>query len=424
MDADSVLAEFRRKKASGAASAFGAGGRRVDSSATPRGTALTEIDDAMARMEARLGRLADTESPPLARARERPTEGLGELARLEKEARELRQQLGAEREAVDALRAALVEAEIEEQEPSDGSEGGEPAAEPPSAPAPAPAPPAAVRIRPSPLAAGGGTTPRELEQATARRAVALRKQVASAHAEVASLASLRARLEQQLTDAGKPLPSRGEAGDGRPPPAASMARRLYARLEGLEAAAREEAAPGEAAGGVHGLADRRAVVPLTVFSDGFMLYRGPFRPFGSSYCATFVEQCMAGYLPHELQQSHPKGFRLELHERCAETFAEAHAAASARASGGGAARAAGVGGLGSGEALLAPQRAEHLLSKLPESVLRDGNVVPVRAELAEILGVRDNRRQASGGVGREAGTAAQHDAAAVREARLRRFGGA
>ena len=48
-----------------------------------------------------------------------------------------------------------------------------------------------------------------------------------------------------------------------------------------------------------------ARVPCSVFSDGLMLRRGPFRPW--SEAAPFVREAMAGYLPYELKQARPDG---------------------------------------------------------------------------------------------------------------------
>ena len=44
-------------------------------------------------------------------------------------------------------------------------------------------------------------------------------------------------------------------------------------------------------------------MPCSVFSDGLMLRRGPFRPW--SEAAPFVREAMAGYLPYELKQARP-----------------------------------------------------------------------------------------------------------------------
>ena len=70
-------------------------------------------------------------------------------------------------------------------------------------------------------------------------------------------------------------------------------------------------------------------IPVSVFADGFMLYRGPFQPFGTAEATPFLAQAMAGYLPHELVQRHPRGFAFEVHDFTSRTHAEACAEAAA-----------------------------------------------------------------------------------------------
>ena len=74
------------------------------------------------------------------------------------------------------------------------------------------------------------------------------------------------------------------------------------------------------------------------------------------------------------------------------------------------------------DALLQPQSADQLLQRLPASVLNaDGNVMSVRAELAEMLG-----RGGSSSGGSASSTPppdeVEQKLKAMREARLRRFG--
>lgn len=127
-------------------------------------------------------------------------------------------------------------------------------------------------------------------------------------------------------------------------------------------------------------------------------------------------------VPHELTQRHPAGFRFALHDCTCEKHAEAQAAAIARAAAGGA-KVGSLADLDGAAALLAPQRPEQLLRTLPEVVVGDsGGLVPVRSELAQMLGAAPPR--AARAPVASTAAQAQHDAQAVREARLRRFGGA
>ena len=185
-------------------------------------------------------------------------------------------------------------------------------------------------------------------------------------------------------------------------------------------------------------------MPCTVFADGFMLYRGPFRPYaGAPSNIVFTQQVMAGYLPHELQQRYPAGFGFELHNECGRTHSDAHAeaiaqhAARSRAAGGGGGGGSGSGGgargvagisdlQGGAASLLAPQQADAMLRRLPASVMRDGAVLPVRAEVSELLGRGGGNAtaaaHASAPSAAEGGMEEQQRLDAVRAARLRRFG--
>jgi len=229
---------------------------------------------------------------------------------------------------------------------------------------------------------------------------------------LALLAQLR-RLDEAMADGQADGDGDGfEAGDsgGRDRPGGTFGRAAAARR-------------------VHRLCDSAVpTVPVTIFRDGLMLYRGPFRPFGSDAADMFARQVMAGFLPHELRRSYPDGCRMQLHDCCAHTHAAAHADALAQHSVRARAGVAGLADVAEGaSALLVPQGADQLLRKLPASVVRTGgNVVPIRNELAELLG--------KGGVGPQGQAPQQapapsdhgltrmaHDPQHVRAARLRRF---
>ncbi len=106
-------------------------------------------------------------------------------------------------------------------------------------------------------------------------------------------------------------------------------------------------------------------------------------------------------------------------DHTAATYAEATAAAAAARGGGRAGGAGGVmdlGALHAGAALLAPEA--RLLERLPKAVVRNGALVPVRDEIAALVGARPAPAPAPAA---EAGAPAAHDAEAMRAARLRRF---
>ena len=194
-----------------------------------------------------------------------------------------------------------------------------------------------------------------------------------------------ARLAEVLNGAALPADAEGGA-ERRRPQAHSLLRQahalnsaLLARL-GVGGELRERGAAERPSG----LGHEKPRVPLSIFSDGLMLYRGPFRPFGSTEADGFAAQLMSGHAPHELDCRYPAGFCFQIYDHCQT----AYAAAVAMASGTGRARVAGLDELQSGAALLQPQPVERLLQKLPPSVLRDGNIVPVRSELEQLLGAK------------------------------------
>ena len=139
-------------------------------------------------------------------------------------------------------------------------------------------------------------------------------------------------------------------------------------------------------------------VPITVFSDGVLLFRGPFRPWSDA--EALVRDVAAGYCPLELRQRHPDGVSFEIMDCADRTHAQSAADAAARG-------VVGIDDVKRGATMLAPQPPQRLLERLPAAVVRDGRVVPVRAEVAELLG--------------RATDGPAVDADAVRAARLRRF---
>ena len=460
---DALLREFRRPAAE--PKTFGGAGRKLQDNG-PRqivGAAAADVDASMAWMEKRVKQLdmlaaeQQQERDALPSQRKPKTAALtaahtsandstiAELASMERELRQATRRLQAESSRAAALRAQLAAASVDASAVASADA---------AAPVPAAASTAAraaVQVRPA--ATGGsrsssgsgsgeaGTAAAELREAAARRAAQVRKQLPGVRAQLEAAAHEATQLETLVrssglvvADAADGAPAGvGDGGDsGSPHPVA-----LYAQLQRLDRAQRAalDADISAVAGGarretsaaVHSLRNGRAPkVPLTVFADGFMLYRGPFRPFGTEQASGFAEQVMAGFLPHELQQRHPTGFELELHDCTSETHARMLAAAHARAA---AARGiAGLADLDAVYALLAPQSAEQLVRQLPESVVRDGTVLPIRSEVAALLGAAHlgaptakGKAVVPGRGGSQQGAA--HDAEAVREARLRRFGG-
>ena len=205
-----------------------------------------------------------------------------------------------------------------------------------------------------------------------------------------TLEELRARVEAAIL---------GSA----PPPAAALPspQEFLRHLDRLDRAMRQRggfSAPSD--DGVTRFRDGGTLtcVPITVFSDGVLLFRGPFRPWSDA--EALVRDVAAGYCPLELRQRYPDGVSFEIMDCADRTHAQGAADAAARG-------VVGIDDVKRGATMLAPQPPQRLLERLPAAVVRDGRVVPVRAEVAELLG--------------RATDGPAVDADAVRAARLRRF---
>ena len=206
-----------------------------------------------------------------------------------------------------------------------------------------------------------------------------------------TLEELRARVEAAILGSAPP-----------PPAALPSPQEFLQHLDRLDRAMRQRggfSAPSD--DGVTRFRDGGTLtcVPITVFSDGVLLFRGPFRPWSDA--EALVRDVAAGYCPLELRQRYPDGVSFEIMDCADRTHAQGAADAAARG-------VVGIDDVKRGATMLAPPPPQRLLERLPEAVVRDGRLVPVRAEVAELLG-------------RSTDDGPAVDADAVRAARLRRF---
>ncbi|KAF0686788.1 Aste57867_21451 [Aphanomyces stellatus] len=125
----------------------------------------------------------------------------------------------------------------------------------------------------------------------------------------------------------------------------------------------------------------KAAMPLTLFRDGLMLCRGPFRPFEAPHTRAFVKDLLDGFFPFELKERHPDGVLFDVLDKRDQCHAAA--AASAGRSGGqsinGQAKTRGLADIGNP---LIHLTADAFLNKLPEATVSNGLVVPIRDEIA------------------------------------------
>jgi hypothetical protein len=119
-----------------------------------------------------------------------------------------------------------------------------------------------------------------------------------------------------------------------------------------------------------------ATVPVTFFADGFMLYAGPPRRYGSEEARRFLDAVLLGLLPFELKARHADGrVRFEIRDQRAHTLDE-----RARARPAGARGAATVGGVDG------PLDGARFVARLPATVVTaGGRLIPIRAEVLKVL---------------------------------------
>lgn len=100
---------------------------------------------------------------------------------------------------------------------------------------------------------------------------------------------------------------------------------------------------------------------MTMYRDGLMIKRGPFRPAGSDSFNSFTRDVMDGYFPSEFRDSSPDGVLIELTDRRDDYFNDCAAAADSR----------------QGE-----MKPADLIKKLPKTVIKNGYVMSIREDVS------------------------------------------
>jgi len=180
--------------------------------------------------------------------------------------------------------------------------------------------PSPIRVPVSPAAAAGSDA-----AALRAEAAALRGELAAARRERSDAEAAAAQLGAELREMKAFLAEYGlvwvgkEGNDAPPPPAPAAAEGaidfafLNFRLTQLNSMAGEGKSRVVAKNGAHQLVMDApgGRLPLTLFKDGLMLRRGPFRPYTSASCKAFVQDILDGFFPFELKDrrvAHPWPF--------------------------------------------------------------------------------------------------------------------
>lgn len=147
-------------------------------------------------------------------------------------------------------------------------------------------------------------------------------------------------------------------------------------------------------------------VPVTLYLDGILVKRGPFRENGSAGYTSFVRDVMEGYFPTDFREEYPDGVILSLKDRHLERYIPGGSGSSKRNGLGGLARG-GSNLLGSSVSM----GKDQLLSRLPvNNVSASGDVREVRGPIEGML---------SGAAGAGAADAKLDSEASSKEARER-----
>lgn len=102
-------------------------------------------------------------------------------------------------------------------------------------------------------------------------------------------------------------------------------------------------------------------VRITFYSDGIMIRRGPFRESSSPSYSSFVRDIMDGFFPSEFRDEFPDGVLFHLIDKHTIKY------------------------LGSKDRADEAMSKDHFLGKLQKTVLRNGNIVSVRQDIADFI---------------------------------------
>lgn len=131
----------------------------------------------------------------------------------------------------------------------------------------------------------------------------------------------------------------------------------------------------------------RESVPLVLYSNGILMFGGPFRPYSDPITQQCLQDIMDGYFPSELQSRYPGGVPFEVQDKRDIVFEDRRTALLFP---------------GTGQSLAAEENAKSLkveshtpghkqqsvdqfLSQLPQSVIKDGKIIDVRSGVENVI---------------------------------------
>ncbi|KAL9969758.1 hypothetical protein ACROYT_G022014 [Oculina patagonica] len=131
----------------------------------------------------------------------------------------------------------------------------------------------------------------------------------------------------------------------------------------------------------------RDSVPLTLYSNGILMFGGPFRPYSDPVTQQCMQDVMDGFFPSELQVRYPDGVPFEVQDKRDVVFEDRRTALLFP---------------GAGQSLVTDeqpnnhkveshtpgqkqQSVDQFLSRLPQSVIKDGKIIDVRSGVANVI---------------------------------------
>ena len=166
--------------------------------------------------------------------------------------------------------------------------------------------------------------------------------------------------------------------------------------EGTSHAVVERDGRGGGPGGEGRLRKQKAVT-LTLYRNGLIVScgdggvgDGQFRSYRAGKGRAFMEDILDGFFPSELQSKYPDGVPFELQARVGERYTPAFS---------------GTGRRTDGSSVDAPDEERgppvsvgDFLARIPNAVIRSGNVISVKADVAALLGTTPGSPSATDGV--------------------------
>jgi hypothetical protein len=142
---------------------------------------------------------------------------------------------------------------------------------------------------------------------------------------------------------------------------------LERRIQELNMIAEKDAARWVSEGAVHRFKAPENVC-ITFFKNGVVLQGFAFRPYSSKEAQSLLSDILDGYFPYDLKKKFPDGVPLRPVDRTTEMF---------KADG----KMHGV-----NDPSLGLLNKEQFLAQLPENVIRGGDIISVREDIAKVFG--------------------------------------